>query len=69
MLNMADIPLFLLTTREVDPWLELLWHGINSQAGGRFLSPTAGAVVCLPPFVAALGSAKTGRNGAVLFRR
>ena len=62
MLNTVDVPLFLLflTARKDDPWLELLWHGINSDVGGRLKSPTAGAIVCLPPFVAALGSAKTG---------
>jgi hypothetical protein len=65
----VDIPLFLalLTAPGDTSWLEFRWHGINSDAGCRFLSPTAGAVVCLPALIAALGCAKTGRNGAVLW--
>ena len=61
---MADIPLFLLLlmTREVDPWLELLWHGINSQAGSQFhLRLPVPSCACRPlsPLLAAPKPAET----------
>jgi len=55
MLNTVDIQLLLLMAREDDPWLELLWHGINSDAGGPlYLRLPVPSSACRPlsPFLA-----------------